>query len=337
MGGGDRYFRPRSAKARPGVLPPASAAIASEVLAQLPRGAQPQQEVAVSSLVMSVPGPLSPVNRFLIYAGPSEYFRLDRLEVPLERAVDLGWSWLLPFSKALLQLLIWTYGVVQNYGVAIIILASLVRLLLHPLNAASLKSMRSLQKLQPEVERLKQKYKGDAQAMNAAMMALYKEHKVNPAGGCLPLVLQMPLFIALYNVLFNAIELRQAPFVAWMIDPSAPDHVFRSPAARAPVADPDGRTGVCSRSHRHRPSSARPYIMNVHAGVLLQPALRARALLDGDEPAHRVPELAGLPAGWRADSHRHRHAGNRHGGRRATAKGLTPSPRVPMASEVGTG
>ncbi len=200
--------------------------LSPEVLALLPRGAALQQEVAVSSLVMSVPGPLSPVNRFLVYAGPSEYFRLDRLEVPLDRAVDLGWSWLLPFSKALLQLLIWTYGVVRNYGVAIIILASLVRLVLHPLNAASLKSMRSLQKLQPEVERLKQKYKGDAQAMNTAMMALYKEHKVNPAGGCLPLVLQMPLFIALYNVLFNAIELRQAPFVAWMIDLSAPDHVF---------------------------------------------------------------------------------------------------------------
>jgi YidC/Oxa1 family membrane protein insertase len=123
-------------------------------------------------------------------------------------------------------LLLWIHGVVRNYGFAIVLLATLVRLVLHPLNVTSMKSMRALQKLQPEIARLKEKYKNDAQAFNAATMALYKENKVNPASGCLPMVLQMPLFFALYQVLFNAIELSRAPFVAWMQDLSAPDLAF---------------------------------------------------------------------------------------------------------------
>src|SRR5207247_5790888 len=117
----------------------------------------------------------------------------------------------------------WLFGLVRNYGIAILALATLVRVLLHPLNMMSMKSMRAMQKLQPEMERIKAKYKDDPQAMNTAVMALYKEHKVNPAGGCLPMVIQMPLFIGLYQVLFSAIELRQAPFVGWMNDLSAPD------------------------------------------------------------------------------------------------------------------
>lgn len=196
-----------------------------EEIASLPPGVSAQEEIATNALVLALPGETKPVNRFLLYAGPAEYFRLSELGVELERAVDLGWRWLLPFSKALLQLLNWIYGLVQNYGVAILILATLVRVVLHPLNVTSMKSMRNMQRLQPEIERIRTKYKKDPQAMNTAMMALYKEHKVNPAGGCLPLVLQMPLFIALYNVLFNAIELRQAPFL-WISDLSAPDLLF---------------------------------------------------------------------------------------------------------------
>jgi YidC/Oxa1 family membrane protein insertase len=195
-------------------------------LVMLPRNAKPEQEVAVNSLVVGLASQSAASHRFIVYAGPTEYFRLTALGLQLERAVDLGWSWVLPFSKALLRLLNWLHGLFHNYGVAIIILATLVRVVLHPLNMMSMKSMRALQKLQPEMERIKEKYKQDAQAMNAAIMALYKENKVNPAGGCLPLVLQMPLFLALYQVLFYAIELRQAPFVGWMNDLSAPDHLF---------------------------------------------------------------------------------------------------------------
>jgi YidC/Oxa1 family membrane protein insertase len=138
----------------------------------------------------------------------------------------MGWTWVRPFSRALLWLLTRVYAVIHNYGIAILVLATLVRLLLHPLNMMSMKSMRAMQRLQPELERIKEKYKNDAQALNTAMMALYKDNKVNPAGGCLPMVIQMPLFISLYQVLYNSIELRQAPFVAWMHDLSAPDHLF---------------------------------------------------------------------------------------------------------------
>jgi YidC/Oxa1 family membrane protein insertase len=120
----------------------------------------------------------------------------------------------------------WLFAAIRNYGIAIVVLATLVRVLLHPLNMMSMKSMRAMQKLQPEMERVREKYKNDPQAMNTAVMALYKEHKVNPAGGCLPMLVQMPLFVALYQVLFNAIELRQAPFVLWMNDLSAPDLLF---------------------------------------------------------------------------------------------------------------
>jgi YidC/Oxa1 family membrane protein insertase len=162
----------------------------------------------------------------VLYFGPVEFFRLAGLKVRLERAVEMGWTWILPFSQALLQLLKWLYGLIPNYGVAIILLATLVRVVLHPLNMASMKSQRALTRLQPEMERIRAKYKNDPTAMNAAIMALYKDNKVNPAGGCLPMIVQMPLFFALYSVLFNAIELRQAPFFGWIDDLSAPDLIY---------------------------------------------------------------------------------------------------------------
>lgn len=188
-------------------------------------GNRAEQDRVAHGLVSGLPAGSRPVHRYLIYAGPSEYQRLRAHGVGLERAVDLGWSWIVPFSNALLALLKWVYTWTFNYGVAILVLATLVRLALHPLNMASMKSMRAMQKLQPEVERIRDKYKSDPQAMNAAIMALYRDNKVNPAGGCLPLLLQMPIFFALYSVLFNSIELRQAPFVAWIQDLSAPDHL----------------------------------------------------------------------------------------------------------------
>ena len=198
---------------------------------RLPKDAKPQQPIAEGTLVMPVPA--SGTQRFAVYFGPADYFSLAKLSgagslgsLQLERAVDLGANWLLPLSYPLLQLLRLLYSWVHNYGVAILLIATLVRLVLHPLNMASMKSMRSLQKLQPEMERIREKYKNKPEAMNQAIMALYKENKVNPAGGCLPMVLQMPLFFALYAVLFNAIDLRQAPFVAWIHDLSAPDHLF---------------------------------------------------------------------------------------------------------------
>ena len=200
--------------------------LTADELQLLPAGTKNLQDVAVNSLRVAVPGETRPVQRFLLYFGPVEYPRLAALQAHLERAVDLGWIWILPFSRLLLQLLNWLYRLIANYGVAIALLATLVRVVLHPLNMSSMKSQRSLMKIQPEMERLRSKHKNDPTAMNAAIMALYRENKVNPAGGCLPMLVQMPLFFALYSVLFNAIELRQAPFFGWIDDLSAPDLVF---------------------------------------------------------------------------------------------------------------
>ncbi|TMQ70285.1 MAG: membrane protein insertase YidC, partial [Candidatus Eisenbacteria bacterium] len=203
-----------------------SRAVTEAERARLGDEVKPVQDLVANTLIVSVPGESDPPDHFLVYFGPNEFFALNWLGYRLESLVDLGWTWIRPFSKLLLRLLGWVYGVVHNYGIAIVVLATLVRVLLHPLSMMSIKSMREMQRVQPEIDRIREKYKNDAQAVNTAMMALYKEHKINPAGGCLPMLVQMPLFIALYSVLYNAIELRQAPFVGWVNDLSAPDTLF---------------------------------------------------------------------------------------------------------------
>jgi len=200
--------------------------LTADQLKRLPPDSRPEQEVVSHSLVMGLPGETNPVNRFLVYFGPNDHFRLSQLHVGFDRLVDLGWSWLHPFSELLLRVLLALHSVVRNYGLAIILLATAVRVLLHPLNMMSMRSMRAMQRLQPEIERLRKKYESDPQAMNTAIMAVYRDNKVNPAGGCLPMLVQMPIFFALYAVLFNAIELRHAPFIAWIHDLSAPDTLF---------------------------------------------------------------------------------------------------------------
>jgi YidC/Oxa1 family membrane protein insertase len=201
--------------------------VGPDLVQRLPKGAPDQLPVAMTTLVMGIPSELDPINRFTLYLGPNEYSRLSKLGSGLDRVVDLGWNWIHPFSQFLLQILVWLHGLVANYGLAIVLLATLVRVLLHPLNMMSMRSMRAMQKIQPEVERLRKKHESDPQKMNTEIMALYKENNVNPAGGCLPMVIQMPLFFALYAVLYNSIELRMAPFVAWINDLSSPDLLFR--------------------------------------------------------------------------------------------------------------
>jgi YidC/Oxa1 family membrane protein insertase len=205
--------------------------LGDEEKARLPHNSKPAQPIAEGTLVMAEPA--SGQQRFAVYFGPADYFSIAKLSgagrpgsLQLEKAVDLGASWLLPFSYPLLQLLRLLYRWVGNFGLAIFLLATLVRLALHPLNMSSMKSMRAMQRLQPEMERIREKYKNKPEALNAAVMALYKENNVNPAGGCLPMLLQMPLFFALYAVLNSAIDLRQAPFIGWIHDLSAPDHLF---------------------------------------------------------------------------------------------------------------
>jgi YidC/Oxa1 family membrane protein insertase len=207
------------------------AGVTPEQAALLPANAKKTQPVAEGALVMSAPA--SGSQRFAVYFGPSDYFGLAKVSgagrrgsLQLEKAVDLGMSWIVPFSYPMLVMLRWLDGLVRNFGLAIFLLATVVRLVLHPLNMSSMKSMRAMTRLQPEMDRIREKFKNKPEAMNAAIMALYKENKVNPAGGCLPMLLQMPLFFALYAVLFNAIELRQAPFFGWIHDLAAPDQLL---------------------------------------------------------------------------------------------------------------
>lgn len=162
-----------------------------------------------------------------IYAGPIRYERLQAVGAGLEVAVNLGWKWLVPLSVLLLKLLNILYKVIPNYGVAIVILSAATKLIFYPLTQSSLRTMKVMHRLQPQVEAIKEKLKNDPQKMNQAMMKLYSENKVNPLGGCLPMVLQIPVFFALYNVLLFAIELRAAPFVGYIQDLSAPDVLLR--------------------------------------------------------------------------------------------------------------
>lgn len=164
---------------------------------------------------------------FSLYLGPKDRQYLQVVGVGLEEAVDYGWFGLvaLPIAK----LLKFFYHWVGNWGVSIIILTLFVKILMNPLSIKSLQQMKEMQKLQPELQRLKEKYKDDRQRLNMETMQLFKTHKVNPMGGCLPMVLQMPIYIALYKVLYNSIEIYHAPFVWFYRDLSAPDPYFILP------------------------------------------------------------------------------------------------------------
>jgi YidC/Oxa1 family membrane protein insertase len=137
----------------------------------------------------------------------------------------MGWDWIRPVSQGVLWFLVECHKVIPNYGLVVILLSALTKILFWPLTRSSTKSMREMQKLQPEIQKLREKLKKDPQRLNREIMGLYKKHKVNPLGGCLPLLLQMPVFIALYNVLMSSIEMRKASFVWWINDLSSADTV----------------------------------------------------------------------------------------------------------------
>jgi YidC/Oxa1 family membrane protein insertase len=165
---------------------------------------------------------------FQIYSGPLEINYLSLGGDELEKAIDLG-DWLGPIARPMLKFMKAIYGFLGNYGIAIIILTILVKLLLFPLNQKQVKSMKGMQALQPELADIKEKFKGNKERLNLEMMNLFKRNKVNPMSGCLPMLIQFPIFIALYRVLYNSIELRHAPFMLWIQDLSAPDPYYISP------------------------------------------------------------------------------------------------------------
>jgi len=161
------------------------------------------------------------------YAGPKNQHKLKEIAKGLDLTVDYGFLWWI--AQPLFSLLNFIHGLVGNWGLAIIILTIIVKMLLYPLSAASFKSMAKMRKLQPEMQRLKERYGEDRQKFSQAMMDLYKKEGANPLGGCLPMLLQMPVFLALYWTLMESVELRQAPLALWIKDLSIMDPYFVLP------------------------------------------------------------------------------------------------------------
>jgi len=161
------------------------------------------------------------------YLGPKEASLLAEVGESAKKALDYGWFSLLAIP--ILKLLNFTHSFTGNYGVDIILLAIILKILFTPLTHKSQKSMKEMQKVQPEIKRLQEKYKGDRQRLNQEVMELYKRRKVNPFSGCLPMLIQLPVFFALYRGLMNSIELRHSPFMLWITDLSDKDPTYISP------------------------------------------------------------------------------------------------------------
>jgi YidC/Oxa1 family membrane protein insertase len=165
------------------------------------------------------------VFKYTLFFGPKSMAVLKSADFDLIKAVNFGMFDIL--AKPCVYIMNFIYKFIPNYGVAIIILTLLSKILLWPLGNKSYKSMAQMKKIQPLMAEIKEKYKDDKKKMNEEMMGLYKTYKVNPLGGCLPMVVQIPVFFALYRMLYGAIELRHAPFIWWINDLSAPDRLFR--------------------------------------------------------------------------------------------------------------
>jgi len=168
-------------------------------------------------------------DNFTVYMGPLDYYVLDEYEANLDDLImNKGWYERIfrPISLLIIPAFKFLYRFIPNYGFVIIVFSILIKLLLHPLTKKSYQSMSEMQYLQPKMTELREKYKDDPQRVNKEMMKLYKEHKINPLGGCIPMLLQMPVLISLFNVFRSTIQLRNQPFILWITDLSAPDSLY---------------------------------------------------------------------------------------------------------------
>ena len=181
----------------------------------------------IASPMLSVaPGQVAAVD-YAVYYGPKDLDILKMQGNRLQEVIDYGWFG--PIAKPLIYSIKYFYKYTGNYGLAIIIITCILKLVFFPLTHKSYKSMKDMQKLQPKMTELKEKFKNDRDAMNKAVMELYKTHKVNPLGGCLPMIVQIPVFFGLYRALMYSIELRHAPFYFWITDLSAKDPYYVTP------------------------------------------------------------------------------------------------------------
>lgn len=165
--------------------------------------------------------------KMVLYAGPQEQDNISKLAPGLDLVVDYGM--LTVIATPIFWVVQLIYKFVQNWGIAIILLTVLIKLAFYPLSAKSYRSMAAMRVVSPKLQKLKEQYGDDRQRLHQAMMELYKTEKINPLGGCLPVIVQMPVFIALYWVLLYSVEMRQAPFMAWIQDLSAPDPYYVLP------------------------------------------------------------------------------------------------------------
>ncbi len=162
-----------------------------------------------------------------VYFGPKELDILRQVEPTLDHTVDFGWFTL--FAYPLLKILKWFYQFLRNYGLSIVFLTLLLKIVTYPLTYKSMKSMKKMAALQPQLQKIREKYKDDREALNREMLTMMKSHGYNPMAGCLPMLIQMPIFFALYRVLYSSIELYHAPFALWIHDLSSRDPFYVTP------------------------------------------------------------------------------------------------------------
>ncbi len=200
----------------------------------IPQGKTPSTvQIALTgkdTIITTVSGGLSTITAgndqqysYGLYFGPKKLSTLKAVGFNLNKAVNFGWFDLI--AKPTLYLLNFLDRYIHNYGVAIILVTILFKLILWPISHKGMKSMKTMQKIQPKMAKLREKYKDNKEKLNQEMILLYKTYKINPLGGCLPMVVQIPVFFALYRVLLQTIELRHAPFMLWINDLSAPDRL----------------------------------------------------------------------------------------------------------------
>ncbi|NQZ97074.1 MAG: membrane protein insertase YidC [Myxococcales bacterium] len=184
---------------------------------------------------VSIPPGQSGIREYRGYIGPKEQERLVELGSNSLLAIDLGWSWVKPMTRFFNWMLQSLYQVVPNYGVAIILLTFLVRVVTAPLTTKQMRSMERMRALQPQLKEVQEKFGDDRQKQSEKTMELYRKEKVNPLGGCFPMLLQLPVFIGLFYALRSSISLRQAPFVSWINDLSVPETLFVIPGLELPI------------------------------------------------------------------------------------------------------
>ncbi len=182
-----------------------------------------------SRFSMAIGYPPNPRTNLSLYLGPLSYDLIRDLGVDLERIMNFGFALIRPVSKAILWAMVAMHEYIPNYGVILILFAVFVRIITNPLTRKSALSTQKMQIIQPQVQALQAKYKGNAQKLNKEMMALWRSEGVNPLGGCLPILIQLPLLWAFFIVFRTTIELRGQPFIFWVTDLSVPDVVFRLP------------------------------------------------------------------------------------------------------------